>query len=236
MGVDSEWFLPSGKGRRPPEPCCAVWKLVICWPRGSNSGSPCTIDNNKNKNNTSSWWQPMIFPWKSPFNLHALEVFVENHKCFTRFMVWNFGVFWGVTKISRVLRKTRVKIENFRETRPSRFADSTVLRGERARTQFLSAAPVRAVYSGVLSSVVPMTILLSSATLRGWVASAESFDFASEKSNANEFLWRSSVSLSFWWQRWIRFWQYSQDWTRGFRDLSRAAVVCRVGGEHLRLH
>ena len=73
------------------------------------------------------------------------------------------GFLFHVKSLS--FEKNSRKIENFRETRPSRFADSTVLKlRESALTQFLSAAR-GALYSGVLSSVVPMTILLSSPAL-----------------------------------------------------------------------
>ena len=88
MGVDTDGFLPSGKGRRPPEPCC-VWKLVICWlPRGSNSGSPCTIDNNKNKNNTSSWWQPFIFRLDFLFSSRFPSSLTTFHSGIHHFVAW----------------------------------------------------------------------------------------------------------------------------------------------------
>ena len=88
MGVDTDGFLPSGKGRRPPEPCC-VWKLVICWlPRGCNSGSPCTIDNNKNKNNTSSWWQPFIFRLDFLFSSRFPSSLTTFHSGIHHFVAW----------------------------------------------------------------------------------------------------------------------------------------------------
>ena len=185
MGVDTDGFLPSGKGRRPPEPCC-VWKLVICWlPRGCNSGSPYTIDNNKNKNNTSSWWQPFILGAEIFFQ-ESQNLQIPN---FSLFQLHRFGVsfsngtsFWILLRDSKTKNKSRGFFTVCKITeRLFGSTDSAVLRVGALRSSSRDTLNLRC---GAPCSGLPMTILLSSASplhstpnplILGWENNANEF-------------------------------------------------------------